>query len=301
MPVPDRPRVLAALVAVQIFFAVHYVAAKLVLAVIDAPAWAAIRVGAAAAVFLVFYLVRGPRCVTWADHRRLALLGLFGVVVNQVCFIEGLARTTPSHSALIITTTPVLTVFFGLLLGRERPHPSAIVAIALALAGMLVLLRVDHLELRAEWVRGDLLTQTNAASFALFLVLSKDVVRRLGPTAATTGLLCWGGLGTALYGGHALAHFDPSVLTPHILALAVYIVIFPTVLAYLLNSWALARVDSSQVALFVYLQPIIASTLSVIVLGEPVTPRLVVASAFVFLGVLFATRSLGAATVATAE
>jgi drug/metabolite transporter (DMT)-like permease len=288
-------------VAVQVFFAIHYVVAKLVLAVISAPAWAALRVGAGAVAFLGLYVVRGPREVSAKEHAHLALLGLFGVVVNQVCFIEGLARTTPSHSALIITTTPVLTVLFGLVLGRERPHPNALVAIGLALVGVLVLLRVERLELRAEWVRGDLLTQTNAASFALFLVLSKDVVRRLGPTAATTGLLCWGGLGTALYGGPALAHFDPRVLTPRILGLAAYIVIFPTVLAYLLNAWALARVDSSQVALFVYLQPVLASTLSVIVLGEPVTSRLVVASIFVFLGVLFASRSLGAAAVATAE
>lgn len=294
---------LTALVAVQIFFAIHYVVAKLVLAVIPAPAWAAIRVGFGAVAFLALYLLRGPRRVTPADHAQLAMLGLFGVIVNQICFIEGLARTTPSHSALIITTTPVLTATFGLLLGRERPHRSALVAIALALAGVLVLLRADNLELRAEWVRGDLLTATNAASFALFLVLSKNVVRRLGPTAATTGLLCWGCLGTSLYGGHALTHLDTSAVTPRIVVLAAYIVIFPTVLAYLLNSWALARIDASQVALFIYLQPILASTLSVIVLGEPVTPRLLLASALVFLGVLFATRSLpGEAMVAaTAE
>ena len=55
------------------------------------------------------------------------------------------------------------------------------------------------------------------------------------------------------------------------------------------------------VALFIYLQPVLASALSVLVLGEPVTSRLVVASVLVFLGVLFAVRSLAPASVATAE
>lgn len=286
------------LLTVQVIFAVHYVAAKLVLAAIPAPAWAAVRVGAAAAAFLLLYFVRGARPIPASEHARLAVLGLFGVVINQICFIEGLARTTPSHSALIVTTTPVLTALFGSLLGHETPRRTALIGIALALAGVLVLLRVEALELRAEWVRGDLLTLVNSASFSLFLVLSKGTVRKLGPIAATTGVLCWGALGTTLYGGRALSQLDPAVLTPRILALAAFIVIFPTVLAYLLNSWALARVDSSQVALFIYLQPILASALSVMVLGEPLTARLAVASGLVFLGVLFATRDFGAPSAA---
>jgi drug/metabolite transporter (DMT)-like permease len=290
----ERSRVVAALVAVQVFFAVHYVAAKLVLEAIPAPAWAAIRVGAAAATFLLVYLVRGPRPLGAREHAHLALLGVFGVVLNQVCFIEGLARTSPAHSALIMTTIPVLTTTFALALGRERTRRAALAGIALALGGVLVLLRVDALELRAEWVRGDLLTLANATSFSLFLVLSKGTVRKLGPATATTGFLCWGSLGTTLYGARALAAVDPLALPPRILALAAFIVVFPTVLAYFLNSWALARVDSSEVALFVYLQPILASALSVAVLGEPITPRLVLASILVFLGVLFATRDVGA-------
>jgi drug/metabolite transporter (DMT)-like permease len=70
-------------------------------------------------------------------------------------------------------------------------------------------------------------------------------------------------------------------------------VLFPTVLAYFLNYWALARVDSSQVALFIYLQPVLASALSVIWLGEQIGPRLVISTALVFAGVLFATRDFG--------
>lgn len=79
------------------------------------------------------------------------------------------------------------------------------------------------------------------------------------------------------------------------LALAAYIVVFPTVLAYLLNSWALARVESSRVALFIYLQPVITAVLSATFLGERITPRLVASSALVFAGVLLASRRRRAA------
>lgn len=286
--------VFAALTSVQLMFAVHYVAAKVVLQSVPAPAWAAIRVMAGAALFLLVYARRGPRRLVARDHAALAGLAMLGIVVNQICFAEGLARTTPSHSALINTTIPVATLLFALLLGRERPHAAGLAGIGTALAGVLVLLRVDDLA-GAPWIRGDLLTLVNAASFSLFLVLSRDTIRRLGPTAATAGLLCWGALGVAAYGASSIGTLDPAVFTPRLLALAAYIVVFPTVLAYLLNSWALARVESSRVALFIYLQPVITAVLSATFLGERITPRLVGSSALVFLGVLLASRRRRAA------
>jgi len=285
--------VIAALVLVQILFALHYVAAKTLLAHVPAAAWAALRVLAAAALFLAWYAVRGPRRIARGDHARLAGLALLGIVFNQICFTEGLARTTASHSALINTTIPVATLLFAILLGRERARPGALVGVVVAMAGVLVLLRVDDVPWGAEWLVGDLLTQINAASFSLFLVLSRDTVRRLGPTASTAGFLCWGSLGIALYGGPAIARLDVSAVDGRLLLIAVYIVVFATVVTYLLNSWSLARVEPSRVALYVYLQPVLTAALAVAWLGERVTARLVVSSVLVFAGVLLASRDRG--------
>ena len=283
-------RVSAALGSVQVMFAVQYVAAKVLLATVPAPAWAALRVLAGASLFLVAYAVHGTRRLALRDHAELLGLAMLGIVINQICFTEGLARTTPSHSALINTTIPVATLLFALLLGKERPRAGGLAGIAVALCGVLVLLHVDGLSGGTPWIRGDLLTQVNAASFSLFLVLSRGTIRRVGAVAATAGLLCWGSLGVAVYGARSLASLDPAVFTTRTLWLASYIILFPTVLAYLLNSWALARVESSRVALFIYLQPVVTAGLSVALLGERITGRLVVSSALVFLGVLLASR-----------
>ena len=293
MPLAGRGAVVAVLVSVQVMFALHYLAAKVVLGVIAPAAWAYLRIFSAAVVFLIIYLLSGGPRVDRADLGRLALFSLFGVLINQICFIEGLARTTPSHASLILTTIPVATLLFAVLLGREKLRVSSVLGIFSALAGVLILLRIDDLDLRAEWFLGDVLVWINGTSFALFLVLSKRVVERLGPATSSAGILCFGSLGAALYGGPAALELEPARIAPEIWLLAVLIVIFPTILAYYLNYWALARVQSSHVALFIYLQPILASTLSVILLGDVVTWRLVLSSVFVFLGVLIA--SLGGA------
>ncbi len=296
----ERARVLTALVAVQIFFAIHYPLTKVLLGTIPAPAWATIRLVSAAILMGALALFLDRRPLPLVDHLRLAGFALFGVVLNQICFIEGLARTTPTHSALINTTIPVLTLAFAVLLGREKLRRESALGVAFAMTGVLVLLRVDRLELRGEWFTGDLLTQLNAASFSFFLVISRRTVQRIGAVRSTAVLLGWGALGLLFYGGPEAAAVPRTAWTPALILMAAYAVVFPTIVAYFLNNWALARVDSSQVALFVYLQPILAATLSVILLGEVLTPRLGVASALVFAGVLFATRRSRSVRKATA-
>lgn len=286
----ERTRVHGALLAVQVMFAFHYLAAKMLLASIPPGAWAATRLAIGATLFLLIYLARGGGRIARRDHARLALFALFGVVINQICYIEGLARTTPTHSALLCSTIPVATLSFAVLLRREKLRRASALGILAAMAGVLVLLKVDDLEIRAEWFAGDVLTLLNASSFSFFLVISKRTIQRMGSMPATAGLLAWGALGAAIYGGADALALPRSVWTPQVLLLAAYIVVFPTVLAYFLNYWALARVDSSVVALFIYLQPILAGALSVLILHETITARLVVSTVLVFAGVLFATR-----------
>lgn len=283
--------VTAALVVVQLLFAGHYLAAKLVLDVVPAKAWAVLRILPAAALVLAVAYSRGIPRLSWRDLRGLATYALFGVVLNQIFFVEGLARTTPAHSALLNTTIPIATILFATLLGRERPTLVRVAGMALAFVGALVLLRVDRLELQSTWFRGDILTMLNAASFGLFLVLSKPAVVRIGATSATAGILAFGSLGIAAAGSRDLAHFNLGSVPAYLWTIAAFIILFATVLPYFLNAWALARVESSRVAIFVYLQPVIATALSAGVLGEKVTVRFYVSSALVFAGVFLATRS----------
>ncbi len=279
---------------VQVFFAIHYLACQSVVAVIPPGAWATIRVVAAAAVLLVVERVRRGRIsVTPVDMAKLALYAVFGVVLNQILFTEGLSRTTPSHSSLICTLIPVSTFLFAILLGRERLSVRKGAGILIALAGVLVLLRVESFSVEEAWVMGDLMTLANAISFGLFLVISRNVVRRYPPLTVTTWAMVWGAMGIAIYGTGDVMQLELSTIPPGIIWTGVWIVIFPTVLAYLLNFYALARVESSTVALFIYLQPLLATLLSVGLGRETLSARFMVSAALVFAGVFLVARGKG--------
>lgn len=277
------------LVVVQVLFGVHYFAAKIVLAEIPPLAWAGLRV-AAAALFLLplAFLISGRRAVPRpADLARLAGLSLLGVVINQWAFVEGLSRTSITHSALINTGIPVLTLIFAVLMRQERANPGKLASIFLAMLGVLVLLRVDSMVLDRA-TRGDLITLINATSFSLFLVLSRPLLTRLDPLMATGFLFAFGSLVLLPLGAPLWLRISPSTLQPATWLWGAFVVLGATVVAYSLNYLALRRVESSVVALFILLQPLLAASADVWVMGSKWTLRLSAATVLIGAGVVCA-------------
>lgn len=285
-------RVVGSLLLVQALFGVHYYAAKIVLAEIPPLAWATLRVTAAAAIMLPLarLFARGRDRPLRNDRWKVAGLAVFGVLINQFCFVAGLSRTTPTHSSLIICSIPVLTLVLALALGQERVDAARLMSIAISLAGVLTLFRVDRF-VWDEMTRGDLLTLVNATSFSLFLVLSRPLLRRRDPFRMTAQLFAWGALGLLPLGLPPLARLDWQTVSAATWGWAVYVVVGATVLAYALNAYALRRVDSSLVALFIYLQPLIAATLDVWLLGAEFSGRLAGAAIAIFAGVYLTVRA----------
>jgi drug/metabolite transporter (DMT)-like permease len=284
-----RVLVFVALVAVQVFFGFHYIAAKHVMTAIPPRAWATLRAGSAALLLLPYVVVTGRRLPgAPRDLAALALFSVFGVMVNQVCFVEGLFRTDTSHSAIINSAIPVSTLLIAILAGRERASGRKLAGIAVALAGGIYLIGHSGALLPRRFVVGDLLTAINALSYSIFLVISKPILNRHSSLSVTATLLAFGSIGIAVLGLPQLVALEPATVPADVWASAAAIVLFPTVGAYVLSAWALKRVDASQVALFICLQPVIASVLAVAWLGEPLGPEAFVSAAFVFTGLAVA-------------
>jgi drug/metabolite transporter (DMT)-like permease len=299
----ERPTVVGALILVQVFFGLSYLASKVLLDFIPPRAWAVVRVISAALILLAAVrLLRRKIPTAPRDLGLLAVFSIFGVVINQVLFVEGLARTTPAHSSIIMTSIPVGTLLFGVLLKRESINRWKILSLAVSFAGvMLVILSGPGGIAAAESglmapnpVLGDVLTLLNALSYAFFLVISKRLLTRTDPLGATAVLMCFGAIGIAAIGTPALVAAPLSGVPLHVWGLGLYIVVFPTALAYVLMYWALKKTGSYVVALFIYLQPLIASALSAVLLGERIGLPIIAGGALIFVGVYLALQSSGA-------
>jgi drug/metabolite transporter (DMT)-like permease len=284
----DR-RVYAALFAVQFFFATLPIAVKIVLRDLSAPGLALLRVAGASAVFLVLQrTLVGERVRTRRDWATLALYALFGVVANQLLYLTALTLTTATDAQTMMAAGPAIALLVAIVLRRERGSAPKWAGIAMAGSG-------------AAWLVGqgfghgggvgNLLALANVACYSTYLVLSRGLARRYDALTVITWVFCIGMLGIAPWGLASLltrgAHLSPAGWG----ALA-WIVLGPTVGGYYLNVWALKRVESSVVALWVYLQPVMTALMAVPVLGEHPSPRLLPAALLIFAGV--AVTELGA-------
>jgi drug/metabolite transporter (DMT)-like permease len=71
----------------------------------------------------------------------------------------------------------------------------------------------------------------------------------------------------------------------------VFSIVGATVITYFLNNWCLKRIESSKVALFIYIQPVVTAIVAYFTIGELITMRAIVASLVIFSGILLVTRS----------
>jgi len=307
---PDHGlRVHAVLVAIQVVFSTLPVATKLVLPVIEPLAVSALRIFGSALAFAAVKWVRTRERVRSArDLLALAGLALVGVVLNQVLFLLGVARTTAVHANILITTIPVFTLAVALVLGRERLSAAKLGGILLAGSGALYLIAARNIAAEGATVLGDGLVAVNAFFYSCYLVLSKDLLRRYGPVTVVTYVFLFGALLVAPVGVPALVRTDLSAFTARTWLTLAYIVVFPSFLAYLFSIWALRRTASSLVAMYVYVQPLVTALTAPLVLGERVTPRAGLAGVLIFAGLALATwgeqmtgRALGEAYRPPAE
>lgn len=287
--------VYGALVLVQVLFGLLPVAGAVAMQEISPPALTAFRLYLGAPILFLIVRLLGRPNPKLSDLPRLAVLAALGVAANQLLFAEGLVRAGPINSVVLICVIPVLTLAFAMTLGLEKPGRLRIIGIVVALLGVLVVVRVERFDLSDEKLVGDLFILGNAACYSVYLVLTRPMVGRVGPLVLVTWVFILGALEATPW------TFTPFITTDWLhlsleaqLALA-FVLAGPTIGTYFLNAVALKEVDSSVVAIFISLQPLIGSLGAYVVFGQAVTLRVMVAALLILSGVVLATRPVRSA------
>jgi drug/metabolite transporter (DMT)-like permease len=214
------------------------------------------------------------------------LLSLLGVSVNQIFFITGLSLSTAINAAILMTMIPVLTLAFAIMARREAASARKLAGCALALVGAFVLVGVGRFDWRSDLFLGDVLLLTNAACYSAYLVLSRDLLQKYS-AATFIRTTFWMGTGPVLvFAALPLARLPYSRVPAIAWVCLAAVIVFASVLAYVLNAWALARTHASHVAIYVTLQPAVATCLAIAWLGEIPTLRTGISAALIFAGLL---------------
>lgn len=287
----DNVKPHAALVGVQVLFGSLPVIGKVVLAVIPAVALVGFRVGITA---LVLFAVQFYRKRVWLQNRedylRLGVLSLFAVTFNQLLFIGGLSLTKASNTSLLAVTIPIFTLVVSAIVGSERLRAIKVFGIVLAAAGIIFLIDPRNASFSSQTTLGDVMIILNSLSYGIFVATSKDIITRNGAFRSMMWIFIFASIACVPLGLFSLSNVDIASVTPMIWWLVLYTAVIATAGPYLLNAYALSKVNPSVVAVYIYLQPIIGFILAVVFLSEMFDFKLAIAAALVFAGVFLTTR-----------
>jgi drug/metabolite transporter (DMT)-like permease len=89
-------------------------------------------------------------------------------------------------------------------------------------------------------------------------VISKDLFEGYGALNVITWIFVVGSIVTIPAGVYSLGSAHVYTLGSTVWLTILFVILFPTVVAYYLNAWALTRVTPSTVAIYIYMQPLFA-------------------------------------------
>ncbi len=280
----------AELVSVVLFWAFNLPVVKVGLREVEPLAYNIVRFLCASVVLLALtHFMEGGLTVRRADLGRLLLLGVVGHTIYQICFIEGLARTTASSTALLFGCTPVVVALMSRLAGHERIGPAGAVGALLGFYGVYLIVggaKGMQGEPGSGTIAGNLLIVCAVLCWSAYTVLAQAMLERYSPLRVTALSLASGTVMLIPLAAPSFLRQDWSAVSLATWAGLGYSFLFALVVSYVLWYRSVKKVGNLRTAVYSNLVPVFGTLFGVWFLGERLTPGLWLGASCILSGIL---------------
>ena len=284
------------LILANVLWACSYVAAKYVLRDISANMMNALRMVIAAMVLLPLLIARRKDLnLTRRDLPQLAVLAIIGIVLAKTFEFWGLAFSSASDVALLITSESIFTAVLSWLLLRERFKFLTVFALLLGMFGVYLIVErslVPNIPSGGGALRilGDVLVIVGLICEAFYTVRGKSLLVKHPPLLITAAAIVGSALvwipiagGEILYGG-----WHPLSITAW-LGLG-WLAIMSTVVAYLAWFKGLEKIEGSAAASTLFVQPLLGTILAIVLLNDQILPTTILGGLLIIVSVYLISR-----------
>jgi drug/metabolite transporter (DMT)-like permease len=279
------------LLALALIWGVNFSVVKSVLAEVPPLAFNALRFPLAVVALGWLLKVRpGKQPLDRRDIPRLAALGLAGNVAYQLCFIIGIDLTQAGNASLLLSTTPVWTVFLSALAGHELPNRWVLFGVGGTLLGMVLVVAggSEEISLGSETVRGDLLMIAASVIWSVYTVAGRAPVEKYGALPVTAWTLIIGTPLLVAMGVPDLRTTDLAAVSGPAWAGIAYAGVLAIGIAYLLWYRGVEALGNNRTAVYSNLVPVAALITAWIWLGERPAPLQLGGAAVILIGLTVA-------------
>jgi|TARA_B100000530_G_scaffold178751_1_gene113156 drug/metabolite transporter (DMT)-like permease len=279
---------LAATVATTIYGLNHTIAKMVMPIYIGSLGLVLLRVLGATIIFWTIGLFFKSKPIEKKDRFTIIKCGLFGMSINIAAFIAGLDYSTPVNSSILIIISPIFVVILSFFIFRNKINFLKILGIIMGFIGALILiLNADsNSSVGRNIPLGNFLFIVNSISYAYYLIIVKPMAQKYDLITLFKWLFLIGLIFNFPLGINQFTDVNWSSLPVKeaILPMA-FVVICTTVMTYFLNGYALSKITSTEVAVFMYLQPIIGIVFAIFTKSDTISLTIIIASILIFIGV----------------
>lgn len=218
------------------------------------------------------------------DRWRLLFFGFMSMGIYMVLFLEGLRLSSPAVTAIILNTSPIITMLLMAAMGHERLRAGAFLGAIIAFSGVVMVILSGSVSGQGS-LKGNLIILLSAVAWAYCVVLMKPLLDRHSPLKVLT-LSMPGALPVLLvYGLVATVQVDYGAITPMGWSMLFHVSVISGVVAFLCFYKGVRMAGGNGAMLSMFFVPPTAAIFAWLMLGYLLLPLQLIGLAVVIAGV----------------
>ena len=211
-------------------------------------------------------------------------VGVLGYWVASYTDFASLETLSPQFERMILFTYPLFVILFGAFVFGQALRVSALWTFAIAYAGLALVFVTDLKAQGSAIAVGAAWCTVSSVAFALYLLLAKPLIRRLGASMFTSFAMSGAAIVTFVQFAfvHRLSDFHMS---PALWGLGLGLAIGATVMPSYLTNFALSLISSQANAVISFINPVFTLALAALLLKEKITVADIAGTVLVIVGV----------------
>ncbi len=220
--------------------------------------------------------------LTLGDWGYLLLLGVVNICFSMTLFQIGVMMTNASLAAIIISINPVFTMLFAHFLVYDHFTKQKAVVLILSLMGLIIVSNPENL-IHGTGIHGVLIVLLASIGFGFYTALGKKRIDKIGGlTQNSLSFLLGSGVEFLILLGKGEPIF--SGITIHTVGVLLYVGIVVTGLGYVCYMKAIELSNPSTASIAFFIKPVVAITLSAVILSESITWNVIVGTLLILIG-----------------
>ena len=245
-------------------------------------------------MFWILSLFLPAEKVEKKDYLKILAAAFLGYFVTQLTFLVAIPDVTPMHCSIISSMSPIYTMFIAAVVLKEPLSWKKAGGVVLSLCGILFLIfnnASGTSGVSESKLSGIFLMFLNSLSFSLYLGIFKPVIAKYSVVTFMKWIFLFSALMSLPLSLREVVSLEWTKIPSVQMWELGFLIVFATFVSYFLIPFGQKRIRPTLVSMYSYIQPIIATIISIILCMDILTGQKLMAALMVFAGVFIVSRS----------